>query len=342
MKKDAQGFGALEHNSSTSVVFPEMMPSGTLGKQIIDVVSHEFFHIVTPLGVHSNEIHYFDFNSPKMSQHLWMYEGVTEYFANLFQVNQGLITENEFYERMAEKIGGAKRMNDTMPFTVMSENVLKEPYKEQYLNVYEKGALIGMCIDIIIREKSNGERGILDLMQKLTNEYGPKKPFNDSELFGKIVSLTYPEVGDFLTTYVSGSTPIPYEQFLSKVGVSNAKTKKANNPLMNGSTPCITGNSLKEILIRDTELTPFMKSIGLKAGDVIATINGKGYSLDSIYEMMTAVQEWKEGDQAVINVKRDGKETTLAGKVTLTYSESEGYHATDSSKDKLKTAWLKG
>ena len=88
--KDAKGFGALEHNSSTSVVFPEMMPNAALGKQIIDVVSHEFFHIVTPLGVHSNEIHYFDFNDPKMSQHLWMYEGVTEYFANLFQVNQSL------------------------------------------------------------------------------------------------------------------------------------------------------------------------------------------------------------------------------------------------------------
>ena len=65
-KTDAKGFGALEHNSSTTVVFPEMMPTGVLGKQIIDVVSHEFFHIVTPLGVHSNEIHYFDFNSPKM------------------------------------------------------------------------------------------------------------------------------------------------------------------------------------------------------------------------------------------------------------------------------------
>jgi predicted metalloprotease with PDZ domain len=33
-----------------------------------------------------------------------------------------------------------------------------------YINVYQKGALIGMCIDIIIREK-NGEKGILDLMQ---------------------------------------------------------------------------------------------------------------------------------------------------------------------------------
>jgi predicted metalloprotease with PDZ domain len=31
-----------------------------------------------------------------MSEHLWMYEGVTEYFANLFQINQGLITEEDF------------------------------------------------------------------------------------------------------------------------------------------------------------------------------------------------------------------------------------------------------
>jgi predicted metalloprotease with PDZ domain len=88
---DAKGFGALEHPTATTVVLPEMMPLDELQKSMIDVVSHEFFHIVTPLTIHSNEIQYFDYNSPKMSQHLWMYEGVTEYFANLFQINQGLI-----------------------------------------------------------------------------------------------------------------------------------------------------------------------------------------------------------------------------------------------------------
>jgi len=77
----------------------------------------------------------------------------TEYFANLFQINQGLITADEFYQRMASKIANSANLNDTMPFTEMSANVLVSPYKEQYLNVYEKGALIGMCIDIIIREK---------------------------------------------------------------------------------------------------------------------------------------------------------------------------------------------
>ena len=75
-----------------------------------------------------------------MSQHLWMYEGVTEYFANLFQVNQGLIDEKEFFERMAGKIAQSRQMNDNMSFTKMSKNVLNPPYKDQYLNVYQKGA----------------------------------------------------------------------------------------------------------------------------------------------------------------------------------------------------------
>jgi predicted metalloprotease with PDZ domain len=49
-------------------------------------------------------------------------------------------------------------MNDTMSFTQMSANVLQQPYKDQYINVYPKGALIGMCIDIIIREKVMAKR----------------------------------------------------------------------------------------------------------------------------------------------------------------------------------------
>jgi predicted metalloprotease with PDZ domain len=342
--KDAKGFGALEHNSSTSVVFPEIMPSSALGKQIIDVVSHEFFHIVTPLGVHSNEIHYFDFNTPKMSKHLWMYEGVTEYFANLFQVNQGLITEDAFYKRMSEKIRSAKRMNDTMPFTTMSENVLVEPYKSQYLNVYEKGALIGMCIDIIIREKSNGERGILDLMQKLTTEFGSKKPFNDSELFEKITELTYPEVGEFLNTYVSGTTPIPYDLYFAKVGIAKAKIKKAVNPFLNNKSAGITGNpTTKEITVKnDTDLSPFLKVLGLKGDDVITSINDVEYNLDKISDMMAVAQNWKESEIVTMKIKRIEKVITLSGKVVLSYDESEGYQLVNETKAALKEAWLKG
>ena len=344
-KNDAKGFGALEHHTSTTVVFPEAMPANMLGQQLIDVVSHEFFHILTPLCVHSKEIHYFDYNNPKMSKHLWMYEGVTEYFANLFQINQGLIDEDEFYQRMVGKIGNAAKMNDTMSFTVMSANVLEKPYKDQYLNVYEKGALIGMCIDIIIREKSNGERGILDMMQKLSAEYGAEKPFNDEELFDKIISITYPEVGAFIKTHIEGTTPINYDEFFAKVGVGKGKIQVPMNPfLKNETTPLVTINSAtKEIIVRsDLEINELMKSLGMKGGDIILAVNDVNYNLDNIYEMIMSSQDWKEGDAVSMKIKRDGNEQTVAGKVKVTMAEVEGYQQIDASKTKLKEAWLKG
>lgn len=342
--KDAQGFGALEHPTATTVVMPEMMPKEQLAEQLKDVVSHEFFHIVTPLTIHSKEIQYFDYNNPKMSEHLWMYEGVTEYFANLFQINQGLITEEEFYTRMAGKIANASRMDDTMPFTKMSAEVLRKPYKDQYLNVYEKGALIAMCLDIQIRHDSNGERGILDLMQKLSNEYGSKKAFDDSELFDKIGSLTSPEVRKFLDTYVSGSTPINYATYFGKMGVTEGKSKEPGNVFIKGQIPNITvDQSTKEIiLLPGAENIDFYKAIGAKANDVILEVNTTKYNLDNIYEMIMGSVAWKENDPITVKVKRDKKELVLKGVVKLPYEEVDSWKATDASKAKLREAWLKG
>jgi len=343
-KKDAEGFGALEHPTATTVVMPEAMPKDQLAEQLKDIVSHEFFHIVTPLTIHSKEIQYFDYNKPKMSEHLWMYEGVTEYFANLFQVNQRLITEEDFFNRMATKIANASTMDDTMPFTKMSAEVLRKPYKEQYLNVYEKGALIAMCLDIEIREESNGERGILDLMQKLSNEYGTKKAFDDKELFDKITTLTSSKVREFLDTYVSGPTPIPYEKYFSKMGVEKTKIKITGNPFIKGEEPNINiDQATKEIFILPgNENNPFYKTLGTKANDIIQEINGKKYNLDNIYDLITESQNWKENDAITLKIKRAGKEITLKGSIKLPFEEIDGWKATDNTKAKLREAWLKG
>ena len=205
-----KGFGALEHHESTSVVLPEMMPKEAIDKTLTDVVSHEFFHTVNPLKTHSEEIHYFDYADPKMSQHLWMYEGGTEYFANLFQIQEGLITKDEFLQRMSEKIANSKNYNDTMPFTVMSKNVLKDEYKDQYRNVYEKGTLLAMCLDIELRKLSNGEMGYRDMIRKLSQRFGENKPFKDDKLIDELVAVTgYPQIKDFYNKYIAGDQPTP-------------------------------------------------------------------------------------------------------------------------------------
>ena len=221
-KEDSpKGFGALEHQKSTVTVLREGSSKKYLAKSIIDIVGHEFFHVVTPLGIHSEDIHYFDYNNPTFSKHLWLYEGVTEYFAQHFQVYEGLETEKDFYTEMSHKINVSKHyFDDAMSFTEMSEHIIEEPYAENYSNVYEKGALIGMCLDILIREGSHGSRSLVSLMKELSLKYGENKPFNDDSFIDELTQMTYPSVGLFLKTYVEGNTPIPYNDILEKVGLS--------------------------------------------------------------------------------------------------------------------------
>jgi len=345
---DAKGYGALEHHTSTVVVLPETMPLDKLNQSMTDVVSHEFFHILTPLSVHSNEIHYFDYNNPKMSEHLWMYEGVTEYFANLFQINQDLIENAEFYNRVSEKIESSKNFNDTIPFTQMSRNILEEPYKGDYYNVYLKGALIGMSLDIKLRELSNGKSGILELMSKLKSKYGKDKPFKDEELIPAIVSLTYPEVQDFFDTYVTGTTPIPYANFLEIVGLEFKEKEVETSFFINGQVPYIDGNPENMTLFfrKGIKLNSFFEDLGVKNGDVIKTVNGASYNIQNAYDLVMASQNWKEGEDFNMTVERDGKEITLKGKIATpkameaTIGEKE--LPANSKAVMLRQAWLKG
>lgn len=346
-QRDAKGFGALEHHTSTVVVLPETMPLESLKKTMTDVVSHEFFHILTPLNVHSNEIHYFDYNDPQMSQHLWMYEGVTEYFAHLFQINQGLIDEQEFYDRIGSKIENSRNFDDTVPFTEMSRNILEEPYKDDYYNVYLKGALIGMALDIRLRELSNGEKGLLDLMKDLSQRYGKDRPFEDEELIPAIVEMTYPEIAEFFSTYVTGGTPIPYEEFLMKVGVEMEETTINTSYFIKGQTPYIDGDPESgDLFFREgIALNTFLTELGVQNGDIIRSVNGKEYNIQNVYELVMQSQSWAEGEDITVTVERDGEEMELKGKIIQPTDKEMKLRAMELPENDerriLRRAWLK-
>ena len=308
---DAQGFGALEHNNSTVVILPELMPLERLEKVMIDVVSHEFFHIIAPLTIHSEEIHDFDYYDPKMSEHLWMYEGTTEYFAQHFQITEDLISEKEYLKRLSDKIRNSKSYDDTMSFTVMSKNILEEPYKANYVNVYEKGALISMCLDIIIRENSNGEKGILDLMKALSNKYGAHKPFLDSELISEVTNLTFPEVGEFLNTHVVGTTPINYSDYFKRVGVQfGEKTIETDYFFLDEETPYIDVNSKTgEIFFSDyAKYNSFLTDLKIEPNDVLVSVNNKKFDKNNAGYLIQTANEWKIGNSINMLIKRGGIE----------------------------------
>ena len=345
---DARGFGALEHHTSTTVVLPEAMPKDRLEQAMIDVVSHEFFHTVTPLNIHSKEIQFFDFNDPKMSQHLWMYEGTTEYFANLFQVQQGLIDETEFYQRMMDKITNAKAYDDGMSFTTMSRNILEEPYEENYANVYEKGALINMVLDIELRRLSKGEKGVLWLMKELSAKYGKETPFEDEALFDEIIAMTYPEIGSFFEKHVIGETPIDYGQYLAKVGLKMEEREKQTGFFLDGQVPFIDVDEDQgdAIYIRKgITLNSFFQNLGAEQGDFIKSINGTEVDLDAIRTIIGQSFGWSPDTQVAMTVSRDGKEIELEAKAGTPMLEVETIvpmEGVSSKESELRDAWLKG
>ncbi|MFT7627274.1 MAG: putative metalloprotease with PDZ domain [Ulvibacter sp.] len=341
-----RGFGALEHHTSTVVVMPESMPAEGLAKNMVDIVAHEFFHIVSPLSVHSEDVHYFDYAAPTFSKHLWMYEGVTEYFAQHFQVYEGLITETEFYNIIQGKIATSLSLDDTMSFTTMSENVLEAPYSSNYYNVYQKGALIGMCIDILMREESNGKRSMLSLMKELSMKYGKNKPFVDDMLIDEITKMTYPSIGAFLKTHVEGTTPIDYNVFFDKVGLIEKETETKGNFLLVGGSPIVSGSPDKGIFFTELVLkNSFWAEQGIQNGDIIKEVNNTAVSLENANSVFQKVLEWQVGDEIQLKLERDGEEIIIKTVTTQPLVQSKGMSANPDASDaqiNLRKSWLKG
>ncbi len=267
-----KSFGALEHSYSSFYNLPESFSPEQLVQSVRETGSHEFFHIVTPLNIHSEEIGNFDYDNPKMSAHLWMYEGLTEYAAHHMQVKYGLIDFKDYMNTQIEKLNQSMQYIDTLAFTKMSKGVL-DTYEKQYGNVYAKGALIGLCLDIKLRQLSKGKYGTQNLMADLSKTYGKTKSFKDDELFATITKLTYPEIGTFLNTYVGGNQKLPYKETFAAIGVDYqdvVMVKKANT----GGARLGYNPKTQHLFVADTTMNSYGKKLGLQKGDELLAING--------------------------------------------------------------------
>ncbi|WP_299824020.1 peptidase M61 [uncultured Pontibacter sp.] len=342
-------YGALEHSYSSVYFLPEM-PAEQFSSTIKDVAAHEFFHIVTPLNIHSEEIGNFDFIDPKMSKHLWLYEGVTEYFASHVQVYENLYDLDTYLGKLREYIATSRMYyNDTLPFTEMSALVL-DKYEKEYGNVYQKGALIGLVLDINLREQSQGKYSLRDLMLDLSKTYGKENSFKDDELFDKIAELTSPELRTFFAKHVEGSEPLPLEETFRKVGITYQPVANESINSYGGFTPGFDREANKIIVAEIDDMDAFGKQMGFQVNDQLLKFNGTDITTENIRELIgERLQQMKPGEKITITVGRKNakgklKEKKLKGKVTAI--EQQAVHvltpdpnATEQQKA-LRAAWL--
>jgi len=208
----------LEHNSSTLILLNMRPDLHLIRANVYGIASHEFLHTLIPLALHSEEIHNFNFMEPEMSQHLWLYEGLTEYFTQLLPVRSGFINVYTFLENMTGKARDMQQYDNTLPLTYLSRMAVQR--QDQYYNFYLRGTLVNMCLDIRLRELSGGTYGVQNMVADLLKVYNKDTPFRDKELFDVIARITYGKpVRQFFKKYVEGGNPPPLEEYLQKAGV---------------------------------------------------------------------------------------------------------------------------
>ena len=324
------GMGALEHGNSSFYVLTDFGDS-SYTSMIKRVALHEFMHIFTPLNLHSEYIGEFDYVNPKMSKHLWLYEGITEYFAYLIQVQSGLMTPLDFFaEQMGGKIRRASRYPETkIPFTEMSERVFEKKYGRHYYQVYQRGAMMGLLLDIEIIRLTNGKKTLKDIVLELASKYGPNQSFDEETFFDEFTSLVHPELRQWFADYVEGTIPLDIEGGLSQIGVEYSKKGKHQVPKR-----ILKDYGSKEHRISFGKYKKVKKvgkkdPIGFKVGDKIDTdkIREKFYDNNGF--------PMEEGTDVKITVKRDDKIIELP--YTLELKERKYKHRLQIIKEQSET-----
>lgn len=206
----------LEHSHSTMCLLqsPDLQAANSF---LGDLAAHEFFHIVTPLNIHAEQIEHYDFRHPTFSRHLWFYEGLTEYETIHLPIREKLETLPEFLAVVAGKARAMAQYDDTFPLTQLSQQA--PAHQDQYYNFYLKGALFNLCLDVKLRELSGGKLGTQELTQQLLRRYGPHQPFVDDQFFDVLTQLTYPEMRALFRDYLEQGRPLPLAETLAKVGL---------------------------------------------------------------------------------------------------------------------------
>lgn len=310
------GFGALEHSYSSTFVypgFPQMIQS------LKGSMAHEFFHIMTPLNLHSEIISVYNFAEPTASEHLWLYEGVTEWASDIMQLRGGVMSEDEYFDVISDKLSEFyTRYDTTYSLTELSLNTYNSENKMEYANIYAKGALVAAMLDIELLKLSDGKRGLREVFVDLTKKYGRNNPFSEKEFFNIFVEETYPEIEGFIENYIKGAEPMPLADYFASLGYTyNRKVVDEDDPTMLGVH--LRPNDAGEIVIAG--FSEGHENYGLQRGDVIIKLYGEEMTLSNGRSLIDRTDTMNVGDEFSITVRRGEEEVELTGKIFQRYKQ---------------------
>jgi len=303
------GGGALEHSLSSLYFL-----TGTENDiaELREIMAHEFLHILTPLNLHSEIIHNYNFITPTPSNHIWLYEGVTEWGSDILQLRGGILDIEDFLENITNKLILSDELdyNYDISLVDMSKGVFNPDTSKYFYNFYQRGAVTACLLDIKLLELTNGNYGLKNLCLDLFYRYGKTKPFPENELFDIIVDMTYPEIKPFINSYIIGREKLPIAEYFNTIGINYIEEQTSSNTKPWFGFSVATFNSKDYYIYKNTD---YSNELGLKKDDKVYSLFGKKVNGKSFKKIIEKRNKMDIGAPFEITVIRDGEKISAKG-----------------------------
>src|ERR1700752_1651020 len=238
--------GGLEHLNSTALGYPRFgfrIRSGERASSaaanasqtpesdyrgFLSLGSHEFSHLWNVKRIPPDALGPFDYTQENYTKVLWVAEGITDYYADLVLRRAGLITESEFLAATARSMQSLQNTPGRLEQSVeeSSFDAWIKYYRQDensinsQISYYDKGALLGLLLDLEIRKRASGAKSLDDVMRYLYAEFFKKNRNYGPVDFQKACELMAgSSLEEFFNKYVRGKEELDYNAALEAAGL---------------------------------------------------------------------------------------------------------------------------
>ncbi|MBI2678823.1 MAG: M61 family metallopeptidase [Candidatus Koribacter versatilis] len=339
------GSGGMEHAYATAIdVNAERLNDDPLA--LPGVTAHEFFHLWNVKRLRPASLEPIDYTKEQYTRSLWFSEGFTSTVGDYMLARAGYFDERSYLENLAREI----RTLQLRPahLTQSAEDSSLDTWFDKYpqyrlpersISYYNKGEILGVLLDLAVRDATNGRKSLREVFQFMNDQYAHQgRPFPDTQgVRDATEAVTHRDFAWFFEPYVAGLEELPYDRLFATVGL-RLNRKRVTIPYTGFTTVKNFDQPPVVVLIEDGSEAA---RSGLEQGDQIAAVNGKTLSED----LDERLSELRVGD--TIRLRAVGRKGSREIKLTLGGQSQDEFSFSDvdgvtPAQRARRAAWLRG
>ncbi|MEB3329996.1 MAG: PDZ domain-containing protein [Candidatus Sericytochromatia bacterium] len=337
LETEADFLNGLEHANSTIITGPVTDPQRLDG--LLTITTHEFFHLWNVKRLRPVGFGPFDYTREAHTTALWVAEGFTEYYTDVLMRWAGLHGADQFLASVAGYIEQLHAMPGRRNMSLEEASWTTWHFGDDRwngaLNYYVKGYLLGVALDLTLRERSDGEVSLDDVMRGMWEAYGaPGINYRPEDVCRLAERLLGDSLEAFWAHHLRGRDDWDWDALLRPAGLMLLE-RNPRPALQADGRPAEGGVRLESVLAGGAA-----QEAGLQRGDVLVAIGGLRATTQLLHGLGEQVEP---GDTVEVHYfRRDVLRTTLvtmARQVSYALVPSPGATA---SQNALRAAWLAG